>query len=55
MTRHRLLIEAAEDAADKLHSDTSVSLQQTLDSLEELREHVDELVTCVKVSLESEE
>ena len=40
-------VEMAKEAIDKVHSDTSVSMETTLDKLEEIRCHVEDLIECV--------
>lgn len=48
--QHDDLFDAAEKAADRLHSDTSVSLDETRRSLSALRDHVEMLLDAVKNS-----
>lgn len=55
MTQHDRLLEAAKMAADSLHTDTSVSPQETLSSLRDLREHIDYLIDAVENSVPEEE
>lgn len=43
-SKHSRLKQEAMDAADKLHSDTSVSKEKTKESLEELVEHIQVLI-----------
>ena len=45
----RLLAEA-KAAADRVHTDTSVSEKETLASLKDLRNHIDTLVEAVECS-----
>ena len=47
---HKDRLEAAKKAVDELHSDTSVSLEETEASLCDLREHIDVLIDAVKHS-----
>jgi ArsR family metal-binding transcriptional regulator len=42
-----MCVQSAKKAIDTVHSDTSVSLEQTKDSLEELQEHLDILIEAV--------
>jgi hypothetical protein len=44
---HLRFLEEAERAADKLHTDTSVSKAETKDSLEQLRDHINTLIEAV--------
>jgi hypothetical protein len=48
---HDVLLEAAEKAADLLHADTSVSLDETFRSLSCLRDHVEMLMDAVANSM----
>jgi hypothetical protein len=47
-TTHDKLIKEAEAAISRLHADTSVSREQTLDSLENVRELVLDLIRDLK-------
>lgn len=42
--KHEKLCEAAKEAIDQVHGDTSVTRGQTLTSLKDVREHLDLLV-----------
>lgn len=55
MSRHDELVEAAKTAIDTVHSDTSVSLQETLMSLRDLGGHIDTLIDAVEQSVPDEE
>jgi len=48
---HETRYNDAVDAASKLHGDSSVSLETTLESLRGLREHVDYLIDAVEGDL----
>ncbi len=48
---HERLYEKAIRAADRLHSDTSVPIQRTVDSLVALKDQVDMLLDAAIVSL----
>ena len=50
---HENLCEKAKEAIQAIHSDTSVSLEQTLDSLEELRGEIDILIDAVETDIEN--
>ena len=55
MRTHERLYEAAEKAADALHRDTSVSLDETWHSLAGLRDHIELLMDGVANSMPNEE
>ena len=44
-------LEAAKKAVDTLFSDTSVSPEETLDTLEELREYIEEKIDALDVQI----
>jgi hypothetical protein len=48
-------IEAAKAAITGIHSNTDVPLQQTLDDLHEVRDHLTELIEAVEADLNREE
>ena len=47
-TTHEKLVKEAEAAISRLHADTSVSREQTLDSLENVRELILDLIRDLK-------
>ena len=51
---HEKLKQDALDAIDKLHSDTSVSPETTLDSLEEVMEHLEMSIDALKLTMHEE-
>jgi hypothetical protein len=53
--RHEKLLQAAKEAADALHSDTSVSLHETFRSLGDLRDHIEVLMDGVASSMPTDE
>jgi hypothetical protein len=55
METHAKRKKDAFDAADRLHADQSVPLQQTWDDLSELREHVEMLMDAVTNSMPDDE
>lgn len=55
VSAHSKLVKDAEKALSKVHSDTSVSLSTTFESLKELRDYVADLVECVRAELKDEE
>jgi hypothetical protein len=50
VSKHDDLLDAAKQAADALHADTSVPLSETLMSLRDLGGHVDMLIDAVEHS-----
>ena len=54
-TKHQQLKQAALEAAYALHSDTSVSMEKTLDSLQELHSHLTLLIHAVESDLAHQE
>lgn len=52
---HEILVEKAKKAITAVHSDTSVSMQQTFDSLDDLVDHARELAAAVESDLAREE
>ena len=54
-TYHEKLVDKASDALRRVHSDQSVSLQQTLESLELLRDEVMECITAIEEDIERED
>lgn len=50
---HEHLCEKAKEAIQAIHGDTSVSLEQTLDSLEELKGEIDILIDAVETDIEN--
>ena len=54
MSRHEALLNEAMAAADRLHGDTSVSLDESLRSLGALRDHVEMLMDAVASSMPSD-
>lgn len=55
MSKHDELLDAAKLATDRLHSDTSVSLHETFDSLRDLRDHVEVLMDAVASNLPTDD
>ena len=53
MTGHEHLCRQAAEAISEVHSDMDVSLETTLSSLEELREHLDMLIDAVEHDIKS--
>jgi hypothetical protein len=51
MSKHDDLCEDAKRAIDNVHNDISVPLDTTLESLRDLREHIDVLIDAVRVSI----
>lgn len=51
---HETLVEIAIEALNDVHSDTSVSLEQTLNSLEVLRDHIHMLITAIEEDLRNQ-
>lgn len=49
---HERLVEAARDAIDAVHNDTSVPRQRTLESLRSLYEHIDPMVEALAADIE---
>lgn len=49
------LLEAAKEAASKLHGDMSVSKRATLEALRDLSGHVDTLIDAVEGDLQKED
>lgn len=45
---HELLCSDAANAISKVHGDTDVTLEETLSSLTDLREHLDMLIDAVE-------
>jgi len=52
---HETRYNDAIDAASKLHGDSSVPLETTLESLQGLREHVDYLIDAVEGDIKRRE
>ena len=52
---HKILLEEAKTAIDNLYGDSSVSRQQTLESLEELEEKIGELIVIIEDEIKNEE
>lgn len=52
MNKHEKLVAAAKEAVDAVHADTSVTQQQTVDSLEEIVEHAELLRVTVADEIE---
>jgi hypothetical protein len=52
---HDRLLSAATEAADKLHADTSVDKETTLESLKDLRDHVETLIDAVSEDIDAED
>lgn len=50
---HEHLCEKAKVAIQAVHSDSSVSLEQTLDSLEELGGEIEILINAVETDIEN--
>jgi hypothetical protein len=48
MDKHAKLLKAARDAVDTLYSDTSVEKETTMESMEEVREHVQEAISTLR-------
>jgi hypothetical protein len=55
VSKHDDLLDAAKQAADRLHADTSVSLYDTFDLLRDLRDHVEVLMDAVASSMPRDE
>jgi len=53
--KHANLLDSAKRAADALHSDLSVALHDTFDSLRDLRDHVEMLMDAVANSMPTNE
>jgi hypothetical protein len=49
--KHDQLCDAAKKAIDRVHGDTSVSLGMTLESLSDVRDHLDVLIDAVECDL----
>jgi hypothetical protein len=49
------LLEAAKDAASKLHGDMSVSKRETLAGLRDLIGHIETLIDAVESDIEKED
>jgi len=49
------LLNEAKKAADRLHNDKAVSLEETYSSLRDLRDHVEMLMDAVASSMPHEE
>ena len=49
---HSQLFDDAVKAATKLYNDTTVSLDKTLDSLTDLKEHVNDLISAIRSDLD---
>lgn len=47
MTNHIALLHAAKAAISRVNADTTVSPEETKQSLEELREYIDELIDAL--------
>ena len=50
---HEHLYEKAKTAIQAIHGDNSVSLEQTLDSLEELSGEIETLINVVETDIEN--
>ena len=50
---HEHLCERAKEAIQAVHGDSSVSIEQTLDSLQDLRGEIDTLIDCVETDIEN--
>lgn len=48
MTHHEALVKIAKESISSLFDDTTVDLEQTLESLEELSSEIDNLKTALK-------
>lgn len=55
MTAHKDKVDAAIEKITEVHSDTSVSLQQTYDSLTNIRDRLNEFISAVEQDLENQE
>jgi polyhydroxyalkanoate synthesis regulator phasin len=51
---HSELKKQAIDAIDELFSDTSVSKEKTIDSLEELVEHIEDSIMAIRADIKNE-
>jgi len=52
---HKAKVAMAKSAIQEVYSDTSVPLQQTLESLEEIQADLNELIFVVKDDIENQE
>jgi len=50
---HEHLCEKAKTAIQAIHGDTSVSIEQTLNSLKDLRDEIDILIEAVETDIEN--
>jgi Mg2+ and Co2+ transporter CorA len=48
--RHSDLLKRAKDAIDQLHSDTSVSASKTLQSLRDVKEHLETTIEALEAT-----
>jgi hypothetical protein len=55
MNKHQELMELAKLAIEEVFGDTSVSQQQTFDSLHELRDEIDIKIDCITHDLNEQE
>ena len=53
--RHDELIAAAKESIDELHSDTSVSPEQTLTDLKDVRDHLDITIDALSSTIKEGE
>lgn len=54
-TYHEKLVSKASEYIRRIHSDTSVPLEQTLDSLEWLQEEISEYILAAKMDIEGKD
>lgn len=53
--KHDGLVIAAKTAINEVHGDTSVDQQHTLDSLRDIREHIDTQIEALEDDLENDD
>jgi len=53
MTTHDELYVAAQQAIQRVHADTSVSPEKTLETLQTLQEEIEELMVAVETDIEN--
>ena len=50
-TKHEKLVEAATNAIEALNADSSVSIEKTISSLDDLRDHIDVCIEALNEDL----
>lgn len=55
MTDHMQLIETALEAVEKINSDTSVSQQNTILSLKQIRDEIDLMIDAIEGDIRQQE